>query len=134
MKRHKRPQDDSEINITPMLDVVFILLIFFIVTTSFVRESGLDISRPTQNPDEQQQDEDQRPILVRIDSTSKIIIEDRTIDRFAIRVNLERLAAQRPEAPLIIAAHEDAMSEMVVAVIDAANLVNIQSVNLATER
>lgn len=134
MKRHKRQQDDSEINITPMLDIVFIMLIFFIVTTSFVRESGIDVSRPTQDPDQQDQQDDQEPILIRIDATSTVLVDKRQIDVHAIRVNLEREHARKPNAPLIIAANEDARNDVLVRVLDAANLVGIEAVSVATER
>ena len=50
MRRKNRPIDEAEINITPMLDIVFIMLIFFIVTTSFVKEKGLEVSRPSNSP------------------------------------------------------------------------------------
>ena len=134
MKRHKRQQDDSEINITPMLDIVFIMLIFFIVTTSFVRESGIDVSRPTQDPERQDQQKDQDPILVRISATSEVMVDQRQIDPHAVRVNLEREHARKPNAALIIAAHDEARNDVLVRVLDAANLVGIEAVSVATER
>jgi len=70
MRKRHRPEDETEINITPMLDIVFIMLIFFIVTTSFVREKGLDISRPSQDPETIEQQDDNLPILVRINPES----------------------------------------------------------------
>ncbi|MEM7055070.1 MAG: biopolymer transporter ExbD, partial [Pseudomonadota bacterium] len=84
MRRRHRPEDEAEINITPMLDIVFIMLIFFIVTTSFVREQGLDISRPQQS-EQQVQQEDTGQIVVRIDSTSQITVNNRPVDERAVR-------------------------------------------------
>ena len=134
MRRHARRQDEeAEINITPMLDIVFIMLIFFIVTTSFVREKGLDISRPQQadNPPTQ---EDVGQILVEIDSTSQIMINKRPVDARAVRANLERQRAQMPEAPLIVASHPDSDTNSLVTVLDAANIVGIDNISVATTR
>ncbi|MDX1625057.1 MAG: biopolymer transporter ExbD [Wenzhouxiangellaceae bacterium] len=133
MRRRQRPEDEAEINITPMLDIVFIMLIFFIVTTSFVREKGLDISRPQQadNPPTQ---EDVGQILVEIDSTSQIMINKRPVDARAVRANLERQRAQMPEAPLIVASHPDSDTNSLVTVLDAANIVGIDNISVATTR
>ncbi len=133
MRRRHRPVDEAEINITPMLDVVFIMLIFFIVTTSFVREQGLDISRPSQSEEQVVQDEDRLPIVVRIDHTSLITVNRRRVEVDAIRANLEREYAQSPQSPLIIATHPDAITDALVQVLDAANVVGISSVSVATE-
>ncbi len=132
MRKRQRLDDEAEINITPMLDIVFIMLIFFIVTTSFVRESGLDISRPTQAEDRVVEDEI-LPIVVRINHASVIQINNRTVDLQAVRANLERESAQSPRSPVIIAAHPDSESNALVQVLDAANIVGISSVSVATE-
>lgn len=133
MRRRHRPEDEAEINITPMLDVVFIMLIFFIVTTSFVREKGLDISRPQQS-DQQQVEEDVGQILVEIDSLSQIMVNKRPVVDRAVRANLERERAQKPKAPLIIASHPDADTNSLVTVLDAANLIGIDNISVATTR
>lgn len=132
MRKRIHPEDETEINITPMLDIVFIMLIFFIVTTSFVREKGLDISRPTQ-AEEEIVDQDILPIVVRIDSTSLITINNRIVDAQAVRANLERERAQSPRSPLIIAAHPDSDTSALVTVLDSANIVGISSISVATE-
>jgi len=129
-KRH-RPEDEAEINITPMLDIVFIMLIFFIVTTSFVREQGLDISRPQQS-DRQTVEEDRGQILVEIDQLSQIKVNRRAVGDRAIRANLERERAAQPRAPLIIASHRDADINSLVTVLDAANVVGIDDISVAT--
>ena len=133
MRQRHRSEDEAEINITPMLDIVFIMLIFFIVTTSFVREQGLDISRPTQAEEQQQPDEDNLPILVRIDQTSMISVNNRRVEPDAVRANLERERAQNPSSPLIVAAHPDSEANSLVRVLDAANIVGITSISVATE-
>ncbi len=133
MRKRHRPDDETEINITPMLDIVFIMLIFFIVTTSFVREQGLDISRPTQAEPEVVDPTDDLPILVRIDQISMITINNRRVEAEAVRANLERERAQNPRSPLIVAAHPDSDTNSLVRVLDAANIVGITSISVATE-
>ena len=133
MRRRHRLEDEAEINITPMLDVVFIMLIFFIVTTSFVREKGLDISRPQQS-DKQQVEQDVGQILVEIDSLSQITVNKREVSDNAVRANLERERAQQPKAPLILASHPDANTNSLVTVLDAANIIGIDNISVATTR
>lgn len=133
MKRRLRPEDEAEINITPMLDIVFIMLIFFIVTTSFVKERGLDLSRPSQ-ADNPPTKEDKGPIVVKISNLSQITINDRMVDSGAIRANLEREKANKPDSPLIIAADPDAEIDAVVSVLDAAKIAGIDKINVATVR
>jgi len=133
MRRRHRLEDEAEINITPMLDVVFIMLIFFIVTTSFVREKGLDISRPQQS-DKQQVEEDVGQILVEIDALSQITVNKREVSENAVRANLERERAQKPKAPLIIASHPDSDTNSLVTVLDAANIIGIDNISVATTR
>ena len=130
LKRH-RFEDEAEINITPMLDIVFIMLIFFIVTTSFVKEKGLEVSRPSNTPPKEVEVQ-KTPIVVRIDSSSLISIQGRTLEPRAVQANLERQKAEKPESPLIIAAHPDADTESLVTVLNAARAVGIESVNVAT--
>ncbi|NKI35263.1 biopolymer transporter ExbD [Wenzhouxiangella sp. XN79A] len=134
MRRRQRPEDEAEINITPMLDIVFIMLIFFIVTTSFVREQGLDISRPQQADNPPPQQEDTGQIVVRIDQLSQITVNDRPVDDRAVRANLERERASKPKAPLIVASHPDADTNSLVLVLDAANIVGIDNISVATTK
>ena len=131
MKRRRRIDDEAEINITPMLDIVFIMLIFFIVTTSFVKEEGLEISRPANVPPKETT-QDQGPIVVRIDHNSVISVNGRILEPGAVRANLEREKAEKPSSPLIVAAHPDADTQALVAILDAAEAVGIESVSVAT--
>jgi biopolymer transport protein ExbD len=114
-----------------MLDIVFIMLIFFIVTTSFVKEQGLEIARPSGTAAERAQ-EDEGPIVVRIASSGLISVRGRVIDPGAVAANLEREKAEKPLAPLIVAADPDADTGALVTVLDAARLVGIESVSVAT--
>jgi biopolymer transport protein ExbD len=131
VKRRHRISDDAEINITPMLDIVFIMLIFFIVTTSFVKEKGLEVSRPSSSPPKEVQ-QDKGPIVVRIDASSLISVKGRVMEPRAVVANLEREKAEKPTSPLIVAAHPEADTEALVTVLDAARAVGIESVNVAT--
>ena len=87
IRRRNKERDDSTIDITPMLDIVFIMLIFFIVTTSFVKETGVDINRP--NAETAERDE-KGNILVAITQNNEIWIDKRRIDLKAVRANIER--------------------------------------------
>ena len=131
MKRRKHLEDEAEINITPMLDIVFIMLIFLIVTTSFVKEKGLEVSRPSNAPPKEVK-QDKGPIVVKIDSSSLISVKGRVLERSAVEANLEREKAEKPESPLIIAAHPAADTESLVTILDAAKAVGIGSVSVAT--
>jgi biopolymer transport protein ExbD len=130
-KRRRHLEEDDGINITPMLDVVFIMLIFFIVTTSFTKENGLEVSRPsTMPPKEVRQDEG--PIVVRIDGGSFIILKGRILEPAAVAANLERAKVEKPDSSLIVAAHPEANTDALVTVLDAARIVGIESVSVAT--
>ena len=110
-------EEESEINLTPMLDVVFIMLIFFIVTASFLKESGVEAERP---PSVKSNPENSKSITIRITSTNKILIGGRTVDPRAVAAVITRQKAEDPDAPLAILAGKRAKMELVVGVIDAA--------------
>ncbi len=131
MRRRHRIEDEAEINITPMLDIVFIMLIFFIVTTSFVKEQGLEVSRPSNAPPKEIK-QDKGPIIVKIDSASLISVKGRIIEPRAVQANLEREKAEKPTSPLIVAAHPEAETEALVTILDAARAVGIDTVSVAT--
>jgi biopolymer transport protein ExbD len=131
VKRRRHIDEEAEINITPMLDIVFIMLIFFIVTTSFVKEKGLEVSRPSSAPPREIK-QDKGPIVVKILSNSQISVKGRVLEPRAIQANLEREKAEKPNSPLIVAAHPDADTEALVTILDAAQAVGIESVSVAT--
>jgi len=133
MRRKSRQTDEAEINITPMLDIVFIMLIFFIVTTSFVKEKGLEVSRPSSSPPKEIK-KNKGPIVVKIDANGNITMKGRMLDRKAVEANLEREKAEKPDSPLIIAAHPDADTDALVTILDAAEAVGVGSVSVATTR
>lgn len=131
MRRKHHSDDEAEINITPMLDIVFIMLIFFIVTTSFVKEKGLEVSRPSNAPPKITEQK-KGPIVVKIDANGNIEIKGRMIERKAVQANLEREKAEKPDSTLIVAAHPDAETDALVTILDAAKAVGVESVNVAT--
>jgi len=131
MRRKHHADDEAEINITPMLDIVFIMLIFFIVTTSFVKERGLEVSRPSNSPPKEIKKK-KGPIVVKIDSNGNISMKGRMLEDKAVEANLEREKAEKPDSPLIIAAHPDADTNALVIILDAADAVGVASVSVAT--
>ena len=133
MRKRVRETDEAEINITPMLDIVFIMLIFFIVTTSFVKEKGIEVSRPSNSPPKEIK-KNKGPIVVKIDANGNITMKGRMLDNKAVEANLEREKAEKPDSPLIIAAHPDAETDALVTILDAAEAVGVASVSVATTR
>jgi len=130
-KRHLI-DDEAEINITPMLDIVFIMLIFFIVTTSFVKEKGLEVSRPSNTPPKEIR-EKKGPIVVKVDANDLISIKGRILEPGAVQANLEREKAEKPDSTLIVAAHPEASTDSLVTILDAAKAVGIEGVSVATQ-
>jgi len=131
-RRQRRGDDEAQINITPMLDIVFIMLIFFIVTTSFVKEFGVDVNRPSSAPVEEQRQSE--VIAVRIDQNDQIFIEDRLIDVRAVRANIESGLAVQPEATVVVIADRLADAGLLVRVVDQARVAGAMQVSLAAAR
>ncbi len=121
--------EDNEINLTPMLDVVFIMLIFFIVTASFIKEAGLDVNRPDA-PVTESQPEDAN-ILVAISANDEILIDNRVIDPRAVRANIERLHAENPNGSVVIQANKRSTNKMLVTVMDAARQAGVYNISMA---
>ncbi|MBW2314090.1 MAG: biopolymer transporter ExbD [Deltaproteobacteria bacterium] len=129
-RRVSREQDDSEVNMTPMLDVVFIMLIFFIVTASFVKEAGIDVNRPDAATAVRKE---RGNILIAISDTGQIWIDKRQIDIRAVRANIERLHAENPLGAVVIQADEESKNGLLVRVMDAARLAGVSEVSIAAE-
>ena len=129
-RRRLQEQDESEVNLTTMLDVVFIMLIFFIVTASFVKEAGIDVSRPDAATAERKE---RGNILVAISETGQIWIDKRSVDIRAVRANIERLAAENPQGSVVIQADENSRNGLLVQVMDAARLAGVYEVSIAAE-
>ena len=124
-------EEDNEINLTPMLDVVFIMLIFFIVTASFVKEAGLDVNRPDA-PITESKPEDAN-ILISINANDEIWIDRRLIDPRAVRANIERLHAENPNGSVVIQPNKRSTNKMLVTIMDASRLAGVYSISIADD-
>ena len=129
-RRQLQTEEDSEVNLTPMLDVVFIMLIFFIVTASFVKESGIDVNRPDASTAERKE---RGNILVAISQSNQIWIDKRQVDPRALRANIERLHAENPQGAVVIQADEESKNRLLVQVMDAARAAGVYNVSIAAE-
>ena len=118
-RRHKKTREQTEINITPMLDVVFIMLIFFIVTTSFVKETGIEVNRPSAESAEKK---DRGNILIGIRESGSIHMNKQEIDLRAVRANVERALAENPEGQVVIVADKGSKTGILIEVMDQARL------------
>ncbi|MEQ8924137.1 MAG: biopolymer transporter ExbD [Roseovarius sp.] len=127
----REDEQDEQINLTPMLDVVFIMLIFFIVTATFVKEVGIDINQPD---DEKPKtvDPDKKSIVVRISNRDRITIAQREVDWRSVRANIERLHAEEPEAPVVIQAHPESSTEALIHIMDQSRLAGVYNISLAS--
>ncbi|MEH6617077.1 MAG: biopolymer transporter ExbD [Porticoccus sp.] len=128
----KRITEDPEIDLTPMLDVVFIMLIFFIVTASFVKESGIDVNRPpiTTAPPENSK---HQHIIFSITENNDIWLEGRRIDVRSVRANVERAHAENPKAKVVIEAHPKSKTNTFILVSDQAREAGVTDIALSTK-
>jgi len=130
--KRRKGEDDSQIDLTPMLDVVFIMLIFFIVTASFVNETGLNVDRPPTS-DQPPPDSANTNIVFRISESNEIMLEGRRIDIRSVRANVERLHAEKPEAKVVISSHPKAKTEVFVMISDQAREAGVYDISLSTD-
>jgi biopolymer transport protein ExbD len=124
-----QPPDEGGIDMTPMLDVVFIMLIFFIVTTSFVKEAGIDVNRPSAQTAEQQS---RGNIMIAIRPNGEIWMDKRPIDVRAVRANVERMRAENPEGTVVVLADKESNTGLLVEVMDQVRLGGVSNVSIAT--
>ena len=129
-KARRQEQLESEVNLTPMLDVVFIMLIFFIVTASFVKEAGIDITRPHAATAERKE---RASIMVAITENGQIWMDRRQVDPRSVRAHFERLRSESPNGSVVILADEASKNAELVLVMDAARAAGIKTVALSAE-
>ncbi|MCH9003926.1 MAG: biopolymer transporter ExbD [Proteobacteria bacterium] len=122
--------EGEEINLTPMLDVVFIMLIFFIVTATFIKEAGIQIERPDTVSADMQED---AAILIAISANDEIWIDRKERDPRAIREVIERLHAENPKGSIVIQADEDSTNEMLVIIMEAAKAAGVSNIAIASD-
>ena len=125
-----KQEDDAKIDITPMLDVVFIMLIFFIVTASFIKESGAKVVKPEA---ENAVKHPKATVLLAIDDNNEIWLDRRVIDPRAIKANINRLRADNPDGEVIVQADIESNAETVLKVVDALKQAGIEVPSVATK-
>lgn len=130
-RKHGSPDDEAQINITPMLDIVFIMLIFFIVTTSFVKEIGLDVSRPSSSPPKELKQS--AVIAIRISASGMVEVNNRRVDIRAVQANVQSALAAKPDASVVVVSDREADAGLLVQVIDQARQAGADNVSLAAE-
>jgi biopolymer transport protein ExbD len=128
-RRQRREPEESDVNLTPMLDVVFIMLIFFIVTASFVKETGVEINRPSASTAQKQA----ASILVAITDDGEIWLQRRPIDVRSVRANIERLLAENPQSAVVIQADRDSKNGVLVEVMDQVRLAGAVGIAIAAD-
>ena len=130
-KRHIPVQDDTELDMTPMLDIVFIMLIFFIVTTSFVKESGVSVSIPQAETASQQENTN---IFIAITDQGEVWVDRRPVDPRSVRAIVARLHADNPEGSVIIQSDENAGTGLLVDVMDQVRLAGVEGIAIAANK
>ncbi|RLA26868.1 MAG: biopolymer transporter ExbD [Gammaproteobacteria bacterium] len=128
MRRRRRSESEAEINVTPLLDIVFIMLIFFIVTTSFVHEIGVEMNRSANEP--LTTEEESEIILIRIDNDGQIYIRNRQTDIRLVHANIESSLASMPDAAVVVAAARNSDAGLLVKVVDQARVAGAQQVSM----
>lgn len=121
----------ANVNLTPLIDMVFILLIFFLVTASFTKEAGIEVDRPSAQTAVRQEASN---LVIAIDKNNEIWVENRNIDIRTIRAYVEQQQAQNPEGSVIILADKDSRAGMTVDVLDQVRLAGVTNVAIAAER
>ena len=123
-------EETEEPNITPMLDVVFILLIFFIVTANFIKEPGLEINRPDSETSEITEN---AAILIAIGAAGEIYMDGRRTDVRQVKANVIRLIAENPQGSVVIQADVKSTAEKIVAVMDEVREAGVVDISIASE-
>ena len=129
-RKRVRQEEDADIDITPMLDIVFIMLIFFIVTATFVKESGIDVTRPDAETAVKQ---NRVAILIAIRDNNEIWINRRQVDLASVRANVEKLHAENPQGGAVIQADREAETGVLVEIMDQVRLVGVGAISIAAE-
>jgi biopolymer transport protein ExbD len=128
----KRSTGSTELNMAPLIDMVFILLIFFLVTTSFIKESGVDVKRPIQS--DKPASTEKRNIILSITKEGQLFVEGRFIDIRSVRGYMERFNYENPGGSVVIAADTTSMMGIVIQALDECKLAGIKEVSVATNQ
>jgi biopolymer transport protein ExbD len=122
-------QESEEINLSPLIDMVFILLIFFIVTTVFVEETGIDVNKPEAAS---AVDLEKQSILIALTPKGEVVYGGRDIGVNGVRSLVQRLTRDDPDMPVILQADKAVTTERLVRIIDESKLGGAQVVNIST--
>jgi len=129
-RRARRESEEAAIDLTPMLDVVFIMLIFFIVTTSFVKEAGIDVNRPKAA---KAVSKPSATIFVAIRANGEVWLDKRAVDVERVGASIEKMLAESPTDTVIVQADKEAKHGVVVSVMDQIKLAGIEKISIAAE-
>lgn len=132
MRKHSAGGEEAEVDLTPMLDVTFIMLIFFIVTTSFTKESGLEIQRPSGKNAPTQTTKQKANVLVTINGNDQVVIEKREVDVRSVRAFVEKSLAENGDVSVILQAHNSSSTDTLVAVVNAIKEAGVDKVSVGT--
>jgi biopolymer transport protein ExbD len=125
-RRAKRRE--SELNMTPLIDMMFIMLLFFLVTTNYVKETGIEVNRPTAATAAV---DPKAALMIAVDGNNRIFIDRREIDPRAVRANVERLMAEHPDSAVIVVADQGSSTGTAIQVMDGCRLAGAKNVSLA---
>ena len=128
--RGDRGSDEIELNMSPLIDMIFILLIFFLVTTSFVKESGVEVNRPAADSGKQNESTN---MTIGVTKEGIVYIDNRQIDVLSVRSTMERFKHENPEGNVVITADKDSRFGKAIEVLDQVRLAGIKNVIMATE-
>ena len=129
MRRYShQTEEEAGIDLTPMLEVVFIMLILFIVTSSFIKESGIEVNRPQADSASSQ---DKGNILIAVTADGQVWLDKQVVDVRSVRAHVERMRQEQPEGVVVVQADQDARTGLVVKVMDQARLAGVPDVVLA---
>ena len=129
-RKQRAEEEDASIDMTPMLDIVFIMLIFFIVTTSFVKEAGIEVNKPDASNATKQKSAN---IFIAINEDGDVWMDKREVDVERVRANIERMLAEQPTEVVIIQADEKAEHGKVVKVMDQVKAAGISRISVAAK-
>ncbi|MEZ4331179.1 MAG: biopolymer transporter ExbD [Myxococcota bacterium] len=129
-RRSSASSTSAEVDLTPMLDVVFIMLIFFIVTASFVKEAGVDVTRP---PAETAEAKDKGNILIALTESGQIWIDRRQVDGNSLQAHIERLHGENPQGSIVVQADKNSQNSLLVQVMDAAQAAGVTQIAISAE-
>jgi biopolymer transport protein ExbD len=131
IRQARRNNGTAEINISPLIDLIFLLLIFFMVTTSFVKETGIDVQRPAAST---AQLKEKGNILIGISEDGSIYMDRKQIDVRSVRAHVERCLAENPEGGIVVVADKASKTGLTVQVMDQCRLAGAKNVSIATSK